>query len=93
MTIVFDWRRLPVETIVSGIALRRAVLQCWARHPATKRSSCAGGSTRRWGSSSISIPDGPCSTIAKIVGRLLALLDATKITLRQLRKTMVCCAT
>jgi hypothetical protein len=30
----------------------------------------------------------PPSKIAKIVGRLLALLDATKVTLRQLRETM-----
>jgi hypothetical protein len=30
----------------------------------------------------------PASKIAKIVGRLLALLDATKVTLRQLRETM-----
>jgi hypothetical protein len=30
----------------------------------------------------------PASKIAMIVGRLLALLDATKVTLRQLRETM-----
>jgi hypothetical protein len=30
----------------------------------------------------------PASKMAKIVGRLLALLDATKVTLRQLRETM-----
>jgi hypothetical protein len=30
----------------------------------------------------------PASKIAKVVGRLLALLDVTKVTLRQLRETM-----
>ncbi len=80
------------ETQVSGITLRRAMVTvlgttaCNEKKFTTWQRQCkALGLNFDFDSQTVSIP---ASKIAKIVGRLLALLDATKVTLRQLRETM-----
>jgi hypothetical protein len=88
--LIGDGRRF--ETTVSGIALRRAMVTvlgttaCNEKKFTTWRRQCkALGLISDFDSQTVSMPS---SKIAKIVGRLLALLDATMVTLRQLRETM-----
>jgi hypothetical protein len=78
--------------MVSGIALRREMVTvlgttaCNEKKFTTWQRQCkALNLIFYYGSQAVSMP---ASKIAKIVGRLLALLDATKITLRQLHDTM-----
>jgi hypothetical protein len=88
--LIDDSRRF--ETQVSGIALRRAMVTvlgttaCIEKKFTTWQRHCrALGLIFDFDSQTVSMP---ASKIAKIVGRLLALLGATKVTLRQLRETM-----
>jgi hypothetical protein len=82
--LIDDGRRF--ETQVSGIALRRATTACNDKMFSTWQRQCrALGLTIDFDSQTVSMP---ASKIAKIVGRLLALLDVTKVTLKQLRETM-----
>ena len=88
--LIGDVRRF--ETQVSGIALRRAMVTvlgttaCNEKKFTTWQRQCrALGLIFDFDSQTVSMP---ASKIAKIVGRLLALLDASKVTLRQLRETM-----
>ncbi len=88
--LIGDGRRL--ETQVSGIVLRRAMATvlvtaaCNEKKFITWQRQCKVlGLIFDFDSQTVSMP---ASKIAKIVGRLLALLDATKVTLRQLRETM-----
>jgi hypothetical protein len=87
--LIGDGRRF--ETTVSAIALRRAIVTvlgttaCNEKKFTTWRRQCkALGLIFDFNSQTVSMP---ASKIAKIVGRLLALLNATKVTLRQLRET------
>jgi hypothetical protein len=80
------------EKTMSGIAHRRAVVTvlgstvCYEKKFTTWQRQCnALGHIFDFDFQMVSMP---ASKIAKIVGHLVALLDATKVTLRQLRKTM-----
>ena len=88
--LIGDGRRF--ETMVSGIALRRAMVTvlgttaCNEKKFTTWQRQCkALGLIFDFDCCTVTMP---ASKIAKIVGRLLALLDATKVSLRQLRETM-----
>jgi hypothetical protein len=88
--LIGDGRRF--ETQVSGIALRRAMVTvlgttaCNEKKFTKWQQQCkALGLIFDFDYQTVSMP---ASKIAKIVGRLLALLDATKATLTQLRETM-----
>ncbi len=88
--LIGDGRRF--ETKVSGIDLRRTMVTVLGttayneKKFTTWRRQCkALGLIFDFDSQTVSMP---ASKNAKIVGRLLALLDATKVTLRQLRETM-----
>lgn len=85
-----DRRRF--ETIVSGIALRRAMVTVLGttacnekKFTAWLRQCKALGLIFDFDQGTVTMP---ASKIAKILGSLSALLDTTKVTLRQLRETM-----
>jgi hypothetical protein len=85
-----DRRRF--ETIVSGIELRRAMVTVLGttacnekKFTAWLRQCKALGLIFDFDQGTVTMP---ASKIAKILGSLSALLDTTKVTLRQLRETM-----
>ncbi len=88
--LIGDSRRF--ETQVSGIALRRAMVTVLGTTACNEKKFTTW--QRQWKALGLIFDfdsqtvSKPASKIAKVVGRLLALLDATKVTLRQLRETM-----
>jgi hypothetical protein len=88
--LIGDGRQFTTQ--VSGVVLRQAMVAvlgtaaCNEKKFTTWQRQCrALGLIFDFDSRAVSMPE---SKIAKIVGRLLALLDSTKVTLRQLRETM-----